>query len=50
MNVKAVILPLSPRVSNSHPVISKENLETSKEPGPKSGGLDPPGFVHGCFC
>jgi len=50
MNLKAVILPLSPHVSNSHPVISKENLEISKEQGPKSGGLAPPGFVHVWFC
>lgn len=30
MNVKAVILPLSAHVSNSHPVISKDNLESLK--------------------
>jgi len=50
MNVKAVILPLSPRGSNSRPVISKENLEISKGLRPKPGGPDPPSFVHGCFC
>lgn len=50
MNVKAVILPLSPRVSNSRPVISKENLEISKELGLKLGGLNPLGFLHVWFC
>lgn len=33
MNVKAVILPLSAHVSNSHPAISKENLESLKDRG-----------------
>lgn len=33
MNVKAVILPLSAQGSNSHPVISKENLESLKHWG-----------------
>lgn len=33
MNVKAVILPLSAHGSNSHPVISKENLESLKDWG-----------------